>query len=181
MPGGEHPEQLATTPPKDEVDFDLQGLPDLPDHRQREATDLPALDQGARRDRHAGHPGEVCLSPAQSDSHPSKRPSECEVFHVPDLEQTCSPSPYGAVTSRRGSAAGRRSFHEPAVAALTDEGPVAYHRPAAQEDRADRAAQLEAFVRRVIARVMEVGGAKGPPRCRVEEHEVGVAADLDCA
>ena len=50
---------------------------------------------------------------------------------------------------------------------------------AADEDDADRARDRQALVRRVVARVVEVGGPDRPARRRVEEHEVGVLADLD--
>ena len=39
----------------------------------------------------------------------------------------------------------------------------------------------EALVRRVVAGVVQVGGAQGPSGGRVEEHEVGIAAGLDGA
>ena len=64
---------------------------------------------------------------------------------------------------------------------VADEGAVADDRAAADEDRADRAGDLEALVRRVVAGVVQVGGADRSPRGRVEQHEVGIAPDLDRA
>ena len=64
---------------------------------------------------------------------------------------------------------------------VPDEGAVADDGAAADEDGADRAGELEALVGRVVARVVEVGGAQRAPRRRVEQDEVGVAAGLDRA
>ena len=52
-----------------------------------------------------------------------------------------------------------RSTNAP-EAALADERAVADDRPAADEHRADRAGDVEALVRRVVARVVEVGRAR---------------------
>ena len=81
----------------------------------------------------------------------------------------------------RVSSVDRATLDEPAEAALADEGAVADDGPAADEDRPDRSRDVEALVRRVVARVVEVGGPDRPAGGRVEEDEVGVAADLDRA
>ena len=46
---------------------------------------------------------------------------------------------------------------------------------------ANGAADLETLVRRVVARVVEVGGAQRSPGLGIEDDDVGVAPDLDRA
>ena len=85
-----------------------------------------------------------------------------------------------AAAARRLSRRPGRARRSPG-AAPPDEGAVADHRPAADEHVAHRALDGQALVRRVVARVVEVGGADRPPGGRVEQDEVGVATDLDRA
>ena len=68
------------------------------------------------------------------------------------------------VADRRGPRLDRPSLDEPTEPALTDEGAVADRRLAADEDRADGPRDLDPLVRRVVARVVEVGGADRPRR-----------------
>src|SRR3954469_1715416 len=75
----------------------------------------------------------------------------------------------------------RASLDEAAVAALAGEGAVPDHCGAPHEYRANGAADLEALVRGVVARVVEVGGAEGAAGCGVEQDDVGITAGLDGA
>ena len=50
---------------------------------------------------------------------------------------------------------------------------------AAQEHPSDRAREFQPLVGREVARVMQVRLANDPVRRRVEQHEVGIPADLD--
>jgi len=84
---------------------------------------------------------------------------------------------YGA----RSGAAGAASFDEPAVATLADMGAVTDDRAAADKYRADGTAELEALVWRVVAGVVELACPQRPPRGWVEQDEVGIPPDLDCA
>src|SRR4029078_1823498 len=68
-----------------------------------------------------------------------------------------------------------------AVAPRAHEHAVTNHRTATQEDRANRTRELEAFVRRVVAGVVEARRTQGTPNPRVEEYEVGITAALDRA
>ena len=65
-----------------------------------------------------------------------------------------------------------------AEAASADERAVADDGSAAEEDGADGTVHLEALVRRVVARVVEVGGADRPPSGRVEEDDIGILASF---
>src|SRR5258707_911505 len=89
--------------------------------------------------------------------------------------------PCRKATSEARSHPGSAPLDECAVTALADEGAVANDRAAADEDRPNGALHLEALVRRVVARVVEVLGADRPAGGWVEEDDVGVAADLDRA
>ncbi len=73
----------------------------------------------------------------------------------------------------------RATLDEPAEAPATDERTGADDRPPAHEHVPHRARDSQPFVWRVVARVVEIGGADGPLRSRVEQHEVRVTSDLD--
>src|SRR5207237_4841807 len=86
-----------------------------------------------------------------------------------------------ALASGRASGLDGASLDEAAVAALADELPIADDGATADEHRSNGALHLEAFVRCVVAGVMEVGGAEGSAGRGIEEHQVRIATDLDRA
>src|SRR4051812_13236338 len=86
-----------------------------------------------------------------------------------------------SITGAASSCVDKSALDESAVPAVADGCAVADDRATANEDAPDGTLDLDTLERREVARVVQVGLPDRAPRGRVEEEEVTVPANLDCA